>query len=66
MMMLLQDETTPQVYVAVEWLQDADAAGEEAKELETPSKPTVCLPCTIFYPHRNWRRVNFVWMRPHS
>lgn len=36
---LLQDESVPQVYVAVEWLQDADVEGEEAKELETPSKP---------------------------
>ena len=35
---LLQDESVPLVYVAVEWLQDADAEGDEAKELETPSK----------------------------
>ena len=27
----------PEVYVAVEWLQDA---GDDARELETPSKPT--------------------------
>jgi len=36
---LANNEDCTQVYVAVEWLQDADAAdGEGAKELETPSK----------------------------